>query len=424
MASGGDLDNSLNLSQLPDGSTLGSVATSMDYRLRVANTVELVNGLFRFGASSIDVDSGVAGGGSVAWANNSELALTTTVTSGSSAFAETRPNISYLFAAPVSAVLGVRLGTATANVRKRVGVFNVDDGFFFEQTGAGMSVVRRSSVSGSAVDTVVAQASWNLDRLDGTGPSGVTFDPTKYAAFVIDFIWFGGAILKFGVYVGDKIVYCHRVDLQNTETVPMSRVPDVPGRVEVTNTALAASGTTIALAGISIKAEADYRPRGTLRYLSSGVTGKAVLGSGIITPIISVRKTATRLNVPMELCDLGVFVTSVDDVEWMLYSNATLTGAVFAASGNGNTEIDTTATALTPVGGILAGGYIRANTATASVEIRKALDSRIPLILGKVATGGGGGAASVLTLAARNVTSASVCFGWFNIRELNSSESG
>ena len=58
------------------------------------------------------------------------------------------------------------LGSKTSNVRKRIGLFDADNGFFFEQDGSNLKVVRRTKTSGSVVDNTVNQSSWNLDNLD------------------------------------------------------------------------------------------------------------------------------------------------------------------------------------------------------------------------------------------------------------------
>jgi hypothetical protein len=59
------------------------------------------------------------------------------------------------------------------NLEQRVGTFDANNGIFFEDTGTGYQIVRRTYVTGSAVDNDVAQASWNGDKLDGTGASVV-----------------------------------------------------------------------------------------------------------------------------------------------------------------------------------------------------------------------------------------------------------
>jgi hypothetical protein len=59
-------------------------------------------------------------------------------------------------------------------------------GVFAAGANATASIVLRSSVSGSVVDTEVAQSSWNQDKMDGTGRSKITLDLTKIQILVID----------------------------------------------------------------------------------------------------------------------------------------------------------------------------------------------------------------------------------------------
>jgi len=68
---------------------------------------------------------------------------------------------------------------AKTNLRQRVGYYGAANGIFLELENAVLSFVKRSSITGSVVETKVAQANWNVDKLDGTGPSGITLDITK-----------------------------------------------------------------------------------------------------------------------------------------------------------------------------------------------------------------------------------------------------
>lgn len=48
-------------------------------------------------------------------------------------------------------------------------------------------------------EDVIAQVDWNIDPMDGTGPSGMTLDPTKLNVFSITFQYLGAGNLFFGV---------------------------------------------------------------------------------------------------------------------------------------------------------------------------------------------------------------------------------
>jgi hypothetical protein len=61
------------------------------------------------------------------------------------------------------------------NLRQRVGYFGANDGLYLEQNDTDVRFVLRKSTSGSVDDTeYVTQANWNVDKFDGTGPSGIT----------------------------------------------------------------------------------------------------------------------------------------------------------------------------------------------------------------------------------------------------------
>lgn len=62
----------------------------------------------------------------------------------------------------------------------------------------------------SVVITDVAQASWNGDKLDGTGLSDMVIDITKANFYWIDFAWLGVGAVRFGVLANDGTrVTCH-----------------------------------------------------------------------------------------------------------------------------------------------------------------------------------------------------------------------
>jgi hypothetical protein len=127
------------------------------------------------------------------------------------------------------------VGDETDGVRKRWGYFDSADGLFWEQTAAGVSVVRRSSVTGSPVDVAVAQVGWNLDPCDGLSPSGITIDWATSQVFVIDFAWLGVSRARMGVVIDGQVIYVH--EWLNANVFPgvyMSRA-NLPVRYEIEN---------------------------------------------------------------------------------------------------------------------------------------------------------------------------------------------
>ena len=82
------------------------------------------------------------------------------------------------------------MNSSKANLRQRVGYFSTDNGIFLEQSDD-VYFVKRSKVTGSVVDTKIAQSSWNIDPMDGTGPSGLTLNLAYPQILWIDIEWLG-----------------------------------------------------------------------------------------------------------------------------------------------------------------------------------------------------------------------------------------
>lgn len=94
-------------------------------------------------------------------------------------------------------------------------------GVFAPSADSAVSVVLRSSTSGTVVDTSVAQASWNIDKMDGTGPSRILLDPTKAQILFIQAQWLGVGRVIIGFDVGGVLYPCHQFMNANATTTPL-----------------------------------------------------------------------------------------------------------------------------------------------------------------------------------------------------------
>ena len=82
--------------------------------------------------------------------------------------------------------------------------------------------------------TRVSQDEFNLDRLDGTGPSGYILDATKMQMVYIDYTWYGSGFIRFGMrMINGDIAYCHRMPNNNINTQSYMRSGNLPARYEV-----------------------------------------------------------------------------------------------------------------------------------------------------------------------------------------------
>jgi len=72
----------------------------------------------------------------------------------------------------------------------RWGYFDDIDGMYFGEDSTGVFIQHRH---GGTTDAKVYQADWNGDdKLDGSGPSGITLDLTKVNIFRFPYVAYGG----------------------------------------------------------------------------------------------------------------------------------------------------------------------------------------------------------------------------------------
>ena len=104
------------------------------------------------------------------------------------------------------------------------------------------------------------QAQWNIDPLNGQGPSGYLLDPTKMQMLMIQYTWYGAGFVDFGVRgpLGNYI-FCHRMMNNNLNYEAYMRSGNLPARYQAINdvpnttlkAAMDASQTTFDLVDVS-----------------------------------------------------------------------------------------------------------------------------------------------------------------------------
>jgi hypothetical protein len=85
-------------------------------------------------------------------------------------------------------------------------------------------------------ETRVRQSKFNVDKIDGTGPSGYTIDVGKMQMLGIQYTWYGAGFVDFMVR-GPKgeFVLCHRMKNNNLNDEAYFRSGNLPVRYEATN---------------------------------------------------------------------------------------------------------------------------------------------------------------------------------------------
>ncbi len=320
-------------------------------RLRISEPFTLFDSDFGSGsiADTFYWDTSTATGGTTSFvANESSWNLIVNTTSGSSAIRQTKQYFSYQPGKGISILMTGVMGALKTNVRQRLGYFDANNGFYFEQDGVNLKVVRRTFVSGAPVENEVNQADWSLDSLDGSGPSGLTIDMSKIQIFLIDFQWLGAGKIRMGFDFGTTIVYCHEFFTANILTTVSTTTPHLPIRYEITNTGTTASSTTIKQTCATILSEGGYNPTGTTRTVDSGTTTTSLTSSsGTFIPLVAIRLKSANIRSTAQptliQCSSGN-----SEFMWRLILNpTTLTGPSWTSvSATSVIEFDQSATAI------------------------------------------------------------------------------
>ncbi len=219
-------------------------------------------------------------GGSVAYqAARSSSALTVSTAANSRALRQTKRYFNYQPGKSQLVLATFNFNGAVANVKKRVGYFDNDNGIYVELGGTASapeySIAIRSNVGGSISTDSIDQSAWNIDPLDGTGPSGFALDPTKVIILVIDFEWLGVGQVRVGFDFGGQTVYAHRFQHANEGTSVYMRTPNLPVRWEIFNAA-ASAGSSMEAICCSVQSEGGLNPLSVQRTISRGAVGANV----------------------------------------------------------------------------------------------------------------------------------------------------
>lgn len=258
------------------------------------------------------------------------------------------------------ALMTVLLGDSgkTNNVR-RWGLFDDNDGVFFQVSGTTLAVGVRSSVTGSPVDTIVPQSSWNIDKIDGAlGPlniSAVDLDITKLNLFWIDYQWLGAGRVRFGIYHDGARLTAHVMNHGNAGTTAWMSRPTLPFTAESFNTGITVSPSRLKM--VCAQASVDgvvhpVRERRTQKWTVES-TEFALDDTDGQLPIVSFRSKTllnTRKNKKVTILEkISVRVTG-SAVIIRIRRNVALTGSVFVPVSNAAGEYDVTATAYSDLG--------------------------------------------------------------------------
>lgn len=326
-------------------------------RMKISTYQTYFFNTFQYGKETDVWDESTANGGSATWnidTNWIDMAVTGTL--GSKVVRQTRNVMRYIPGRSSQLTYAVRLESPVTGIRRRLGLFDEANGFFFEDAGVigsdGLpeyNVVVRSSTSGSMVENRVPRSQWNGDRLDGLGPSGITADATKAQMITFDYEWYGAGQIIVGFVINGYTYIVHTFNHANIVTVPWSSTPFLPIRLEIENLT-GVEGTHYLYQGSnSLISEGEATKLGIAENITSAITGYRMAVANTFYPVLSIRLKSNALKGIVLPTFFQAATIDNTSIFYKLIRNATLTNANFVDMPDTNafTQYDLSATSYT-----------------------------------------------------------------------------
>ena len=344
-------------------------------RLRTSTPFTLFDSSHRFDDNELWSTATAVSGSATFDANEGLVNLGVTAASGSEVVRETTKVFSYQPGKSLLVLSTFVMNAAKTGLRQRVGYYGAANGYYLELNNSTVSFYERTSVSGSLVNNQVVQANWNVDPMDGSGPSGITLDLTKAQILFMDLEWLGVGTVRIGFVINGNFYVCHKFHHANLITSTYITTASLPLRYEITNTAATASSSRLKQICSTVLSEGGYQLNGLQQAIGLPVTTpKNLAVAGTFYPIVSIRlKTSpNRLDAIVIATAISVIATSSGDYNWQVIASGTTgAGAWVDAPGGSSVQYNITGTSFTG-GRILASGFFSvSNQGSTQVDILK-----------------------------------------------------
>jgi hypothetical protein len=251
----------------------------------------------------------------------------------------------YIAGLTAQAGIGVRIPQIlVGNQFARFGIYDDSNGYYFIFSNSNLNIGRRKA----GIDYVTSNNQFNVDKLDGKGPSELTYNPTSGYIYHVDFAWYGYGVIEYSIsaqskYGRQKTFIVHRISVSNETSISS---PNLPIRAELRNNGTSGSNTLF-VSGRQYSIIGKFTP--TFRPCAAYINN-VTINSSTFVPVLNIRRKTGFNGVPIRIKTADVVVSTPQLVA--IRSGGTLTGAVWGAVPNQDSnetaiEFDSTATAIT-----------------------------------------------------------------------------
>jgi hypothetical protein len=333
-------------------------------RARISNPLTLFDSSNRYRDNGLWATSNSAGTTYEFNANSGLIELNVTTSANAEIIRETTKVFAYQPGKSLLILNTFVFNEAKTNLRQRVGYFGAQNGYFLEQNGTDIYLVERSYVNGSVNEIKISKSNWNMDTLDGTGPSLITLNLSKAQIFWIDIEWLGVGTVRCGFIINGKMIHCHSFHHANINNLTYITTASLPLRYEIKNIEVTSSNSSMKQICSSVVSEGGYELHGQQQSVGTAITNaKTLTTAGTFYPVVSIRLKSTAMDAIVILSAVSLLGAGNNiNYNWCIIEDATVTTVSWTDAGaNSSVEYTISGTAITG-GKILASGYFNSST--------------------------------------------------------------
>ena len=340
-------------------------------RLKVSPYQTVFFNTFQYGKESDVWDERVVGVGTATYNEySSNVIMQVGSTAGSKVIRQTKNVMRYIPGRSATLNFAVRLETPQVGIRRRFGLFDDNNGVYFEDDGGTYSYVIRSNTTGIVTERRVTREEWNGEKFDGNGWTGVVADATKQQMISINYEWYGAGIVEFSWLMKNETIASHTFENSNVNDYVWCSTPFLPIRFEIENITGVAGTHYVYQGSNSLIQEGEPEKLGILVSQGNAITGKTMASANTFYPIVSLRLKSSGLSAVMILRSLQAVTNDNTNVYWRLIENTTLTNPVWTdhADPDSFMQYDTSATALSGGRTLLSGFTIAGGASLIDID--------------------------------------------------------
>lgn len=388
-------------------------------RLRVSSPLILHNSQFTYDLAPIIYEQITNGtGATVTYDSTNRYGLMTfsSTPTGGKAYMQSYEYLPYQPGRSQLIFVTFNMLTAVANTLKFAGYSDGVNGVEFQLNGTTKQFVIYSG-TGSG-NLTVTQSSWNLDKLDGTGASGITLDITKVQILIIDIQALYAGRVRIGFDINGQIIYAHEFLHANNIAPPYIQSANLPVRCGMTCSGTVS--TTMYFLCAAVISEGGSEDINVYGYTFQQNTGAVSVGTGG-THLLSLRPRLTFNGITnrtrVAFIDVEIFNTGNQPIYWQLCLGQAISGTTTFNDVNtsySSSEYNILGTLSGSPSIIIDGGYVPATGANKTM-VNTAVISRYPITLDAA---GLQRTLGTLTLKATSLTGTQTVYGAIKFREI------